>query len=409
MAGGFTSDLRPIKNVVMIVRHLLTTAAILILQLQLQVATLVSAFGAPHRDVTSIRALETGDIVNNEDEDESYAHAPSVQRRNLLSGASSAAMGTFTASVLSTDLHRVPPASSFSCHCQCRAYYNKHLLMPPAANALVEMAPPSPDLVKSFDKPRNTGLDEFFSYSMSVGMDDYEMKAQPYKTKLFQRLFDSLASKSSASNASSDINGNGGWDNLPVVVEIGMGTFPNAPYYAHALKDSSLKGLDIISVDPNDSMIGYAKESAQKSGLIISSNNTIAPSSLASTSLRSVHGVAEALPFANDSVDAIVCTLTLCSVTNPERVLSEVRRVLKPQTGKFLFWEHVLSEDNTGLALQQQILSPIQTLVADGCHLNRRTGSIIEGANFPGGVELEYMALDGSSIISPTVFGIASA
>ena len=407
MAGGFTSDLRPIKNVVMIVRHLLTTAAILILQLQLQVATLVSAFGAPHRDVTSIRALETGDIVNNEDEDESYAHAPSVQRRNLLSGASSAAMGTFTASVLSTDLHRVPPASSFSCHCQCRAYYNKHLLMPPAANALIEMAPPSPDLVKSFDKPRNAGLDEFFSYSMSVGMDDYEMKAQPYKTKLFQRLFESLASKSSASNASSDINGGG--NNLPVVVEIGMGTFPNAPYYAHALKDSALKGLDIISVDPNDSMIGYAKESAQKSGLIISSNNIAPSSSSSSTSLRSVHGVAEALPFANDSVDAIVCTLTLCSVTNPERVLSEVRRVLKPQTGKFLFWEHVLSEDNTGLALQQQILSPIQTLVADGCHLNRRTGSIIEGANFPGGVELEYMALDGSSIISPTVFGIASA
>lgn len=231
--------------------------------------------------------------------------------------------------------------------------------------------------------------------------------ARPYKTRLFQTLFDSLAL------GNRDGNGNGNRDgNPPVVLEVGMGTFPNAPYYVQAMKgisdsdgSASLRGggLDIISVDPNDSMFDYAKDSAKRSGLLSSSSNTI--------SLRNVHGVAEALPFADNSIDAVVGTLTLCSVVDQQQALNEIRRVLKPNgVGKYLFWEHVLSEDNAGLALQQKVLSPLQTAVADGCHLNRRTGVNIQNAGFGGGVELEYIMLDGiTGIISPTVFGIAAA
>jgi ubiquinone/menaquinone biosynthesis C-methylase UbiE len=204
-------------------------------------------------------------------------------------------------------------------------------------------------------------------------------------------LFDSLAKD----RVQDYIDGS----NASTIIEVGMGTFPNAPYYVQARRESALEGLDIISVDPNDSMFGYAKENAEKSGLL----------SLPNTSLRSVHGVAEALPFANGSVDAVVGTLTLCSVSNQERALSEIRRVLKPNTGKYLFWEHVLSEDSSGLALQQKVLSPIQTLVADGCHLNRRTGANIQNAGFLGGVEMTYVNLGVTDIISPTVFGIATA
>eukprot|EP00956_Cyclotella_meneghiniana_P014338 scaffold21439_cov64-Cyclotella_meneghiniana.AAC.2 len=75
-------------------------------------------------------------------------------------------------------------------------------------------------------------------------MDDYEDEARPYKTLLFQSLFDSLSSNKS--------------NEIPVVVEVGMGTFPNAPYYANLLQTSSLNGLDIIGLDPNDSMKQYA-------------------------------------------------------------------------------------------------------------------------------------------------------
>ena len=61
------------------------------------------------------------------------------------------------------------------------------------------------------------------------------------------------------------------------------------------------------------------------------------------------------------------------------------------------------------MAIQQRVLSPIQMFVADGCHLNRRTGmNIVNCGLFRGGVEMEYVTLDGGGIIGPTVFGIAT-
>ena len=67
----------------------------------------------------------------------------------------------------------------------------------------------------------------------------------------------------------------------------------------------------------------------------------------------------------------------------------------------------MLAED-PGIALQQKLLSPLQTLVADGCHLDRRTGESIQNAGFQGGVEMEYVRLNVPSFLSATVFGQAS-
>ena len=148
-------------------------------------------------------------------------------------------------------------------------------------------------------------------------------------------------------------------------------------------------------------MHSYAIQSAEKSELISSTSKT--------TTLRNVHGVAEALPFDDNSIDAVVSTLTLCSVTDQYRALQEIARVLKPNTGKYLFWEHVLSENDTGLMVQQKVLSPLQTLVADGCHLNRRTGiNIVDSGLFNGGIDMEYIVLDEGGIIAPTSYGIAT-
>jgi SAM-dependent methyltransferase len=216
---------------------------------------------------------------------------------------------------------------------------------------------------------------------MATTMDVYEEEARPYKSQLFQSLFNSLPK-----------------NEVPVVVEVGIGTFPNAAYFAQSLKSSKFNGLDIIGVDPNASMKQYALANAQHAGILQTD-----------VSFRVEHGVAEALPFADHSVDAVIVTLTLCSVSNPERAISEIQRVLKPNTGKFAFWEHVLAEDDSGLALQQQILSPLQTFVADGCHLNRRTGAIIKNAGFQGGVDIRNIVMKSADIIGPTVYGIASA
>ena len=89
-----------------------------------------------------------------------------------------------------------------------------------------------------------------------------------------------------------------------------------------------------------------------------------------------MHGVSEALPLADGSCDAVVCTLTLCSVLEPQKSVAEIKRVLKPG-GKFLFWEHVLSETDDELKRQQIALTPQQVKRADGCHLDRRTGKCV--------------------------------
>jgi ubiquinone/menaquinone biosynthesis C-methylase UbiE len=50
------------------------------------------------------------------------------------------------------------------------------------------------------------------------------------------------------------------------------------------------------------------------------------------------------LPVPEASFDTVVVTLVLCSVADPARALSEIRRVLS-QDGRLLFLEHVRATD----------------------------------------------------------------
>jgi ubiquinone/menaquinone biosynthesis C-methylase UbiE len=132
----------------------------------------------------------------------------------------------------------------------------------------------------------------------------------------------------------------------PVIVELGIGTYPNAPFYARAAPQR----IDVVGVDPNEAMEPYAKRAAASAGLAERGH-----------SLRVVSGVGEALPLADGSADAVVCTLTLCSVRDPVAAVAEVRRVLRPG-GIFLFIEHVLSPTDALLAQQQRTLTPLQVM-----------------------------------------------
>lgn len=87
---------------------------------------------------------------------------------------------------------------------------------------------------------------------------------------------------------------------------------------------------------------------------------------------------AEELPFAGGRFDRVVATFTLCSVAEPMRALSEVRRVLAPG-GRLVFLEHGLA-DEPRVARWQRRLTPIQRRLADGCHLDRDIVALIERA-----------------------------
>jgi ubiquinone/menaquinone biosynthesis C-methylase UbiE len=77
---------------------------------------------------------------------------------------------------------------------------------------------------------------------------------------------------------------------------------------------------------------------------------------------------AEALPLGDDSVDAVVSTLVLCTVDDVERTLAEVERVLRPG-GRLVLLEHVLGDG--ALATVQRVLAGPWRVVGHGCRLTR--------------------------------------
>ncbi len=86
------------------------------------------------------------------------------------------------------------------------------------------------------------------------------------------------------------------------------------------------------------------------------------------------------IPLRDANCDAALITFTLCTVPDPARALSEVRRVLRPG-GAVHFLEHGLSPD-AGVATWQRRLEPLQRRVADGCHLTRNASALVEQAGF---------------------------
>ncbi|XP_041359681.1 methyltransferase-like protein 7A [Gigantopelta aegis] len=86
--------------------------------------------------------------------------------------------------------------------------------------------------------------------------------------------------------------------------------------------------------------------------------------------------------FADDSFDAVVCTLVLCAVDNPEAVVKEIKRVLRPKVGVFYFAEHVFARIGDGTRVIQKVAEPIWPTLFYGCHLMRESGEVIREAGF---------------------------
>ena len=217
---------------------------------------------------------------------------------------------------------------------------------------------------------RNGFLDQVFAEAMYSGMTDYESAISPVKTRLFSQLQPSKEGE------------------LLEVAEIGCGTGPNLPYY-------NKNNTKITAVDPNNYMLPFLKKNMTEQGW-------------AEDSISWKAGVAESLPLEDSSVDAVVCTLVLCSVTDVVAVIAEVKRVLRPG-GKLLFIEHTVAgpEAGTLLRVAQYALNPLQRLFADGCNLIRDPLPQIEGAGFKN-VDSMRFKVDGFNLIGPHVAGIAT-
>ena len=137
------------------------------------------------------------------------------------------------------------------------------------------------------------------------------------------------------------------------VLEIGVGSGLNLPYYP---RDLEL----LLGLDPSPELLRMARRHAAW---------THFPVELA-------EGRAEDIPLDDRSVDQVVMSWTLCSVADPARALTEIRRVLRPG-GSLLFIEHGQAPE-LRVRRWQDRLTPLWRRLAGGCHLNRPMARLIE-------------------------------
>jgi ubiquinone/menaquinone biosynthesis C-methylase UbiE len=139
------------------------------------------------------------------------------------------------------------------------------------------------------------------------------------------------------------------------VVEIGAGYGATFPFYPAAV-------TGVLALEPDPTLRGLALAAARTAPVPVTVHD----------------GVAESLPAAEASVDVVVCSLVLCSVADQSAALAEMVRVLRPG-GLLLFYEHVRSEHRV-LGAAEDLVTPLWSRMAGGCHPNRDTPAVIAAA-----------------------------
>lgn len=140
-----------------------------------------------------------------------------------------------------------------------------------------------------------------------------------------------------------------------VVLDVGAGTGANLEHLCNAER--------VIATEPDPRM---RKQLASK----------LSP---AGPQVQLLEAPAEALPLADASVDAVLFTCVLCSVSNVERALVEARRTLRPG-GRLIVLEHVRGTDK--LATWRDRVTPLWSRAMAGCHPNRDIPTAITRAGF---------------------------
>lgn len=177
------------------------------------------------------------------------------------------------------------------------------------------------------------------------------------------------------------------------VLEVGAGTGANLAHYPPAV-------TEIVLTEPDAAMSGKlaARLSAERS--------TSSTAGISSRSTTFVAADVTRLPFADESFDAVVATLLLCSVPDPARAVAEMKRVLVPG-GCFVFLEHVGAEARTSRRTWQGRIEPVWKHLAGNCHLTRDTARTLGEARFES-VDLRRESMRKAlPFLRPTVRGIA--
>lgn len=141
------------------------------------------------------------------------------------------------------------------------------------------------------------------------------------------------------------------------VVEIGPGVGANLRYLP--------AGATLVAIEPNRYMYGRLRAAAQRHGVRLELRESLA----------------EQTGLPDHSVDAVISSLVLCSVEDPDAALAEIRRILRPG-GSFRFVEHVVAEEATVTRAAQRILRRPWAWTFEGCSCERDLERSIRAAGF---------------------------
>ncbi|AEM74777.1 class I SAM-dependent methyltransferase [Caldicellulosiruptor acetigenus] len=141
----------------------------------------------------------------------------------------------------------------------------------------------------------------------------------------------------------------------PKVLEVGVGTGKNMPYYS--------QDWEIVAIDFSPKMLEKAKERSAKLNLQVD--------------LRLMD--VQHLEFSDNSFDTVVTACVFCSVPDPILGLREIRRVLKDD-GVLVMLEHVRSKKEP-IGKIMDILNPLVVGIY-GANINRNTVENVKKAGF---------------------------
>jgi ubiquinone/menaquinone biosynthesis C-methylase UbiE len=138
-------------------------------------------------------------------------------------------------------------------------------------------------------------------------------------------------------------------------LEVAVGTGLNLPAYPN---DIALTGIDW-----SDAMLDIARSRATELGRTVTLEQADA----------------QRLPFGDGSFDTVVCTFGLCAITDHNRAVAEMSRVLRPD-GRLILVDHIESTSRVVRAVQRFL--EIFTVPLDGEHFLRRPLNIVQAAGF---------------------------